>query len=654
MKIIVAQHRGFCYGVKRAVDMAHACVDNEGQTYTLGPIIHNPQMVDRLANQGIKMAHTLEEIEQGTVIIRSHGVGPNTYTAANDKGLHIVDATCPHVKKAQQAAKELVEKDYHVIIIGEKKHPEVKSIFEWSGNKAEIIETIEEAQNLAFQERLGVVAQTTFASDAFQDIVEILRTKTNDLNIQRTICTATDLRQQAALELAKKVDIMIVIGGRNSANTTHLADLCMQSGCQTYHIEIAEELQQEWFNGVELVGITAGASTPDWLIEEVYNKMQEMNEVLSESIKDIRVGSIVEGTVVSIRKDEVFVDIGHKAEGVIPLTELAYPTPETAMDVVHDGDKIDVYISEIDGQNGLVLSKIKADRIVAWDKLEAALEKKEIVTGKVTEAVKGGLSVSVCGIRGFIPASQVDIRYTENLTQFTGQTFSLLPIEIDRNKQRAVLSRRIVLEELKQQKEQAVFSSVSVNDVLTGKVTRIADFGAFVDIGGIDGLIHISDLSWERVKTPSDVVNVGDEVTVVVTKLDEKSRKISLSLKQVSRDPWLDRVEQFSAGSSVTGTVTKIANFGAFVELTKGVEGLVRLSELAERKVSKAEEVVSVGQKVNVKILELDKNNKRIALSIVKASQDAERAEYQEFLNKNTEVGLTLGDKFGHLFKRED
>lgn len=654
MKIIVAQHRGFCYGVKRAVDMAQDCVDSEGQTYTLGPIIHNPQMVDRLANQGIGMAHTLEEIKQGTVIIRSHGVGPDTYTDANDKGLRIVDATCPHVKKAQQAAKELMEKGYHVIIIGEKKHPEVKSIFEWSGNRAEIIETIEEAQNLAFQDRLGVVAQTTFASDAFQDIVEILNTKTNDLNIQRTICTATDLRQQAALELAAKVDIMIVIGGRNSANTTHLADLCMQSGCQTYHIEIAEELQQEWFNGVEFVGITAGASTPDWLIEEVYTKMQEMNEVLSESIKEISVGSIVKGTVVSVRKDEVFVDIGYKAEGVIPLTELAYPTPETAMDVIHDGEKIDVYISEIDGQDGLVLSKIKADRVVAWDKLEAALEKKATVTGKVTEAVKGGLAVSVCGIRGFIPASQVDIRYTEDLTQFTGQTFSLLPIEIDRSKQRAVLSRRLVLEELRRQKEQAVFSSVSVNDVLTGKVTRIADFGAFVDIGGIDGLIHISDLSWERVKTPYDVVNIGDEVTVVVTKLDEQSRKISLSLKQVSRDPWLDKIEQFSAGSSVKGVVTKIANFGAFVELTKGVEGLVRLSELAERKVNKAEEVVSVGQKVNVKILEIDKSNKRIALSIVKASQDAERAEYQEFLNKNTEVGLTLGDKFGHLFKRED
>ncbi len=654
MKIIVAQHRGFCYGVKRAVDMAQDCADTPGQAVTLGPIIHNPQMVQRLEAQGIGMAHTLEEIGGGTVIIRSHGVGPDTYKLAKEMGLRVVDATCPHVKKAQQAAKELAESGYQVVIIGEKKHPEVKSIFEWSGKKAYIIETKDEAEGISFHDKLGIVAQTTFASDGFQDIVDVLKTKTNDINIKRTICTATDLRQQAALEVAVQVDVMIVIGGRNSANTTHLAELCMQSGCRTYHIETAEELQPEWFAGSNLVGITAGASTPDWLIEEVYKKMEAMNEFMNESVKEIRVGSIIQGTVVGIRKEEVFVDVGYKAEGVIPLSELAYPIPEDAGHIVQVGDPIDVYVVEMDGQDGLKLSKVKADRVVAWNKLTAALEAKELVTGKVIEAVKGGLAVVVFGVRGFIPASQVDIRYTENLAQFVGQTFSLLTIEVDEQKQRAVFSRRLVLEEEKRQREQAIFSSIAVNDILTGKVTRIADFGAFVDIGGVDGLVHISDLSWERVKSPADVVSIGDEVTVVVTKLDPQARKISLSLKQVTRDPWLDRIEQFSPGTSVKGKVTKVAGFGAFVEIAKGIEGLVRLSELAERKVTKAEEVVSIGQEVNVKILEIDKENKRLALSIIKASQDAERAEYQEYLTKNTEVGLTLGDKFGHLFRHED
>lgn len=654
MKIIVAQHRGFCYGVKRAVDMAQDCADTPGQAVTLGPIIHNPQMVQRLEAQGIGMAHTLEEIGGGTVIIRSHGVGPDTYKLAKEMGLRVVDATCPHVKKAQQAAKELAESGYQVVIIGEKKHPEVKSIFEWSGKKAYIIETKDEAEGISFHDKLGIVAQTTFASDGFQDIVDVLKTKTNDINIKRTICTATDLRQQAALEVAVQVDVMIVIGGRNSANTTHLAELCMQSGCRTYHIETAEELQPEWFAGSNLVGITAGASTPDWLIEEVYKKMEAMNEFMNESVKEIRVGSIIQGTVVGIRKEEVFVDVGYKAEGVIPLSELAYPIPEDAGHIVQVGDPIDVYVVEMDGQDGLKLSKVKADRVVAWNKLTAALEAKELVTGKVIEAVKGGLAVVVFGVRGFIPASQVDIRYTENLAQFLGQTFSLLTIEVDEQKQRAVFSRRLVLEEEKRQREQAIFSSIAVNDILTGKVTRIADFGAFVDIGGVDGLVHISDLSWERVKSPADVVSIGDEVTVVVTKLDPQARKISLSLKQVTRDPWLDRIEQFSPGTSVKGKVTKVAGFGAFVEIAKGIEGLVRLSELAERKVTKAEEVVSIGQEVNVKILEIDKENKRLALSIIKASQDAERAEYQEYLTKNTEVGLTLGDKFGHLFRHED
>lgn len=654
MKIIVAQHRGFCYGVKRAVDMAQDCADTPGQAVTLGPIIHNPQMVQRLEAQGIGMAHTLEEIGGGTVIIRSHGVGPDTYKLAKEMGLRVVDATCPHVKKAQQAAKELAESGYQVVIIGEKKHPEVKSIFEWSGKKAYIIETKDEAEGISFHDKLGIVAQTTFASDGFQDIVDVLKTKTNDINIKRTICTATDLRQQAALEVAVQVDVMIVIGGRNSANTTHLAELCMQSGCRTYHIETAEELQPEWFAGSNLVGITAGASTPDWLIEEVYKKMEAMNEFMNESVKEIRVGSIIQGTVVGIRKEEVFVDVGYKAEGVIPLSELAYPIPEDAGHIVQVGDPIDVYVVEMDGQDGLKLSKVKADRVVAWNKLTAALEAKELVTGKVIEAVKGGLAVVVFGVRGFIPASQVDIRYTENLAQFLGQTFSLLTIEVDEQKQRAVFSRRLVLEEEKRQREQAIFSSIAVNDILTGKVTRIADFGAFVDIGGVDGLVHISDLSWERVKSPADVVSIGDEVTVVVTKLDPQARKISLSLKQVTRDPWLDRIEQFSPGTSVKGKVTKVAGFGAFVEIAKGIEGLVRLSELAERKVTKAEEVVSIGQEVNVKILEIDKENKRLALSIIKASQDAERVEYQEYLTKNTEVGLTLGDKFGHLFRHED
>lgn len=654
MKIIVAQHRGFCYGVKRAVELAQSCSRGDEPTCTLGPIIHNPQMVDRLAAKGIGMANTLEEIAGGTVIIRSHGVGPNIYETAYNKGLHVVDATCPHVQKAQQAAKNLAEQGYSVVIVGEKRHPEVKSIYEWSGNKAQIIESVAEAHDLPFQDRLGIVAQTTFAGDAFQAIVDVLCTKTGDFKIQRTICTATDLRQQAALKVAAMADIMLVIGGRNSANTTHLADLCLQSGCRTYHIETAEELRQEWFAGVETVGITAGASTPDWLIEEVYEKMQEMDQLLDDGLKEIGVGSIVQGRVVSVRPDEIFVDIGYKAEGVVPIGELAYPVPENAADIVKEGDQIDVFVSEIDGKNGLVLSKVKADRIVAWDKLETALTQHSVVEGKVIEAVKSGLVVAVYGVRGFIPASHVELRYTEDLLRFAGQTFLLMPIEVDRIKQRVVLSRKAVLEAEKLQKEQAVFARLAVNDVLTGKVTRIANYGAFVDVGGIDGLVHISDLAWERVKTPEEVVSVGDEVKVIVTKIDPQARRISLSLKQVTRDPWFDKADQFSTGSIVKGTVTKITSFGAFVELAKGIEGLVRLSEMAEKKISKAEEIVSTGQTVNVKIMDIDKTAKRIALSIIKASQDAERAEYQEFLTKNTGVSLTLGDQFGHLFKRED
>jgi 4-hydroxy-3-methylbut-2-enyl diphosphate reductase len=316
-----------------------------------------------------------------------------------------------------------------------------------------------------------------------------------------------------------------------------------------------------------------------------------------------------------------------------------------------------VYVIDADASDGSIkLSKVKADKIVSWDKLEDAFANRQSIEGNVIEAVKGGLVISVYGIRGFIPASQVDLRFVENLTDFIGQSLLVLPIEVDRTKERIVLSRRVLLEEQRQLRQEEIFSSIAVNQVLTGTVRRITDFGAFVDIGGIDGLLHISDISWQRIKSPLEVVSVGDEVKVMVIKVDTPAKKISLSLKQVERDPWLDTVNQFSEGMIITGKVTKIVKFGAFVDIGKGVEGLVHVSEMAEHRIASAQEVVSEGQVIQVKILTIDIKNKRIALSINEARQDAERAEYQEYLDDQSSSGgmTTIGDKLGHLFKRED
>jgi small subunit ribosomal protein S1 len=654
MKIIAAEHRGFCYGVKRAVAMAQECVGIEGEIHTLGPIIHNPQVVKNLSDQGIKVINDLSSVtNHSTVIIRSHGVGPEVYALAQDKSLNIVDATCPHVKKAQQAAHELFQAGYTVVVIGEKHHPEVKSIVEWSNNKAVVVETVAEAMVLPVISKLGVVVQTTFAGKIFQEIVSVLETKCQDMKICRTICTATDLRQQSALNLASRVDVMLVVGGKNSANTTRLAQLCRDAGNLVYHIETAQELLIENFYGVETVGITAGASTPDFLIEEVYQKMQEFNQMLDNGVKKLEQGSIVKGKIVGIHKDEVFVDIGYKGEGCISLDELAYPVPENAAEVVNDDQIIDVYVLDLESNDGIVkLSKVKADAIVAWDTLEEALHNKKAVEAKVLEVVNGGLKVSVLGISGFIPASQVELRFVEDLSPYKNEILTLLPIEVDRVKKRVVLSRKILLEEQRRQQEEETFAKLAVGQIVSGTVRRIVDFGAFVDIGGIDGLVHISDLSWHRVKSPQEIVALGDEVKVLILKLDRATKRISLSLKQVGRDPWLDLIEQFPVGMIVKGKVSNISSFGAFVELVPGIEGLVHVSELSDERVNKVEDIVTIGQQVAVKILEIDKQHKRISLSVSKAQQDADRVEYQSYMDKHEGTGSTIGDKLGHLFKK--
>jgi small subunit ribosomal protein S1 len=655
MKIIAAEHRGFCYGVRRAVTMAQDCIGMQGEIHTLGPIIHNPQVVNDLAEKGIDVINDLSLVnDEGTIIIRSHGVGPNVYNQAEKKKMHIVDATCPHVKKAQQAAYELLQDGYTVVVIGEKNHPEVKSIVEWSNNEAIIVETVVEASKVPTISKLGIVVQTTFAGELFQEIVSILKEKCDELKICRTICTATDLRQQAALELASKVDVMLVVGGKNSANTTRLAQLCQDAGNVVYHIETADELLLNNFCGTQIVGITAGASTPDWIIEEVYQKMQEFSQLLGDDIKRIEQGSIIKGKIVGVRKDEVFVDIGYKAEGVITLDELAYPIPENADEVVTSGQIIDVYVLDADTNDGIKLSKVKADAIVAWEVLDQALHDSKTVEAKVLEVVNGGLKVSVIGISGFIPASQVELRFVEDLSPFVNQTLTVIPVEVDSVKKRVVLSRKVLLEEKRRHLEEETFSKLAVGQIITGTVRRIVDFGVFVDLGGIDGLVHISDLSWHRVKTPQEIVSIGDQVKVIVLKIDSSTKRISLSLKQLERDPWLDLVEQFPIGTIVKGRVCNISKFGAFVEIVPGVEGLVHISELSDERVNKIEEVVSLGQQVATKVLDINKQNKRISLSISKAQQDADRVEYQSYIDTNEGIGSTIGDKLGHLFKKID
>lgn len=653
MNIILAEYRGFCYGVKRAVELACAATEKSSPIHTLGPIIHNPQMVERLKHQGVGVADSLNDMATGTVVIRSHGVGPNIYEQIKEKNLELVDATCPHVKKAQQEAAALEAAGYQVVIIGEREHPEVKSIFEWTQENAVILGNTAEAAAWQPTKKVGVVSQTTFSSEQFQAICDILAAKCPELVTKRTICTATDQRQQAALAAAAKVEVMLVIGGKNSANTSRLAELCRESGRLTYHIETAAELQKEWLAGVHTVGITAGASTPDWIIEEVTSKVEELDQMVNEAVANVKVGEVIQGKVVSATKDEVFVDIGYKAEGVVSRVDLAFPTPEDAAAVAAVGDVISVYVVALDtDEKPVVLSKLLADKQGAWSALKDALEQNKNVEVQVTEVVKGGLVGAFSGTRVFIPASQLSLRYVEDLAGYVGQTLEARPIEIDETKNKAVLSRRVVLQEERRLKEEAVYDGLVVGSVIEGTVSRLASFGAFIDVGdGVDGLVHISDLSWERVASPDEVVSVGDTVSVKVLKVDKEAKRISLGLKEVQRDPWYDKAAAFVPGKIVEGTVTKLTAFGAFVAIGSGLEGLVHLSEMADHHVVKAEEVVEKGQKVKVKVLSVDENKKKIALSLKAAQEELERKEFQSYLGDQDGLHVTLGDKFKDLFK---
>ncbi len=654
MEIIIARHSGFCYGVQRAVKLAEQMIGTDKNIYTLGPIIHNPQFVEKLQRQGIAVADNLAEIQTGTAIIRSHGVGPKIYDEAEARQLNIVDATCPHVKKAQQQAADFYHDGYQVIIIGEKHHPEVQSIAAWTDDTALIIETVAEAASLVLAgfKKVGIVSQTTFSAALFDLIEAELKAKCPQALVNRTICTATDQRQAAALQTAAKVQMMLVIGGKNSANTRRLAEICRLSGSEVHHIETAQELIPAWFRKIESVGITAGASTPDWIIEEVIYKVEEMNELVNEQELKVEAGSIVSGTVVAVHKDEVFVDIGYKAEGVIDRVDLTFPTVEDANEVVKVGDCIQVYVVALDQDEIPVkLSKLLADRQVAWSQLVTAMDQQIPVEVTVTDVIKGGLAATFSGVRVFIPASQVSLHFVEDLASYVGQTLSVMPIEIDETKNRAVFSRRLILQAERNKKEEEVYNKLVVGSTINGTVSRLATFGAFVDVGGVDGLIHISDLSWERVASPEEIVAVGDAVTVMVLKVDKPAKRISLSLKQIQTDPWYDKVAGLVAGKILDGTVTKVTAFGAFVAIGNGLEGLVHLSELAEQRVAKVEDVVSKGQSVKVKVLSVDEDKKKIALSMKAAHAELERKEFQHYLTDDNRLHVTLGDKFKDLLK---
>jgi len=629
MEIIVANTAGFCFGVNNAVNIVFDLVKkSKGKIYTLGSIINNEQVVERLTQYGVTVINSPDEAEEkAKVVIRAHGVGPDTLKQLEEKGLEIVNASCPYVEKIQKLVYEKYKDDYQIIIIGDKNHPEIIGINGWCNNTAYIIENEEQVNSLPeIEKKICVVAQTTFIRGKWDKIIKSLNKRFENVIKFDTICNATDKRQVEAEKISKEVDMVLVIGGQNSSNTNKLYEICRNNCEKTYKIQTASDIPPVDIKKIKKIGITAGASTPDWVIKEVIHKMSELDkqdlemsfaDAFESSLVTLTTGQITKGRIIGYNQSEVFVDLGYKSDGVIPIEEFSNDPdfdPEKSLKV---GEEIDVFVVRVnDGEGNVVLSKTKVDAVKGWEIIEKAFETKEPVTVKITEKVNGGVIGIASGVRVFIPASQISDKFVKDLSEYVKQVLQVEIIEVNRQKRKVVGSARVIIERNKEAASNAIWSTIEVGKTYKGVVKSLMDFGAFVDIGGVDGLVHLSELSWNKIKHPSEVVKVGDEITVTVLEFDRDKKRISLGYKKPEDNPWYKAAEKYQVGNIITGKVVRLVPFGAFVEIEQGIDGLVHISQISNVRLAKPGDALKVGQVVEAKIIELDIEAKKISLSI--------------------------------------
>ena len=671
MQIVIAQNAGFCYGVRAAVEKAFAAAQN-GPCWTLGSLIHNREVLERLEAAGVHTAQSADEIPGGTVVIRSHGVSPDVLEALSARGLNVIDATCPNVARVHRLVREYSETGGTVIIAGQREHPEVVATAGWCRGRAIVVGGAEEARQIEKIPAALVVAQTTLTQGNWEQIIEALRAEILDLRVENTICAATAKRQSEAEALSRRADAMLVVGGRDSANTRALYETCKAHCARVYFLESAADFPKAEFSASDYIAIAAGASTPDWSLKEVATRMNDIEKNVPQeapaeataaepatmapeqaaeaasadnsnfmaeveaTLVTIRPGQTITGTVVQITDDEVCVNIGYKADGLVKKSDLVTTD-------VKVGDEIEVEVVKVnDGEGNVVLSQRNIVNRRNWDALMEQYENGEYVEGTGKEAVKGGLIANVGGVRAFIPASQLSQRYVEKIEDFVGKDMKLKIIEVDKQKKRIVCSRKAVIAEEAAAKKKEVWDKLQEGEVIPGIVRRLTDVGAFVDVGGVDGLVHVTDLSWGRVKHPSEVVTPGQEIMVKVLSLDPERERIQLGYKQTQPRPWDVAEEKYPVGSIVEGKVVRITTFGAFVELEPGLDGLVHISQCALTRIAKVEDAVQVGQIVRVKVLAVDPQAKRISLSI-RAALEEEAFNYSDEIPGED---LTVGEEY--------
>ena len=644
MEILLAKSAGFCFGVQRAVDTAYEHADEEN-VYTYGQIIHNEEVVGDLTKHGVQVIDSddeLLEIKDSKVIIRSHGAEKRIYDILEAGGNTVIDATCPFVKKIHNIVREEGQKGNTVVIIGDSSHPEVKGIVGWCVEPPVVIGSEEEAEafvrkcidgEVKTADNISIVSQTTFNYRKFNYIVDIIRNKLYNVTAYKTICNATSVRQREAQEIASKVDAMIVIGGRNSSNTQKLYEISKKECENTYYIQTLVDLDLTTFESVSRVGITAGASTPNYIIKEVHSSMAELSfeQMLEndESKASIRQGEIIDGTIIGVKPDEIVVDIKYKSDGIITRNEYTNTPNADLTELVKVGDPITVKViktNDGEGQVALSYKRVAAEKVN--EKLEEAFNNGDILTGKVVQVVNGGLNVLYEETRIFIPASLVSDLYEKNLDKYLDQDIEFQLTEFNPKKRRIIGNRKKLIVERKAAAAKELFEKIEVGMTVEGTVKNVTDFGAFKDLGGADGLLHISEMSWGRVESPKKMFKVGDTVKAFIK--DINGDKIALSLKFDETNPWLNAEEKYAVGTVVTGKIARMTDFGAFVELEPGVDALLHVSQISYDHVAKPEDVYKIGDEIEAKVVDFKPEEKKISLSVkalLPAPEETEEVE---------------------------
>lgn len=652
MKIIRAKHSGFCFGVKRAIQKTLESIENNennsGNIFTCGQLIHNASVTDELARKGVNIIPSPDEAGvNDTIIVRSHGEPKAFYKAAEKNGVKIVDATCPFVSKIHQLVSDAHNQGKNIIIVGDKNHPEVIGINGWCDDTACIFNSSKDAETFN-KDSAFLVSQTTLKKETLEEVIAALTKEGVILEVQNTICNATHQRQKSAADLAEKVDAMIVIGGRNSSNTQKLYEICKKKQNNCFFIEDIGDLPLKELEKYNTIGIAAGASTPERVIKEVISTMSEnitnenisMADIMDEidaSLALPRTGAIITGKVDQVNENDIIINMGCKKDGILTSNEVSLEEGQTLSDLFKVGDEVTAKVIKTDDNDGgILLSKKRLEVNEHWNEINEALENKTTIDVKVVRPVKGGVIAAYKEVSGFIPLSQLSNKFVESADEFIGQVLSVKVTRVDQRRNRAVFSHKAILVEERQKQIDEIWETLNINDIVEGTVMRFTDYGAFIDLGGIDGLLHISEISWGKLKHPSEVLEIGQTVNVRILSMNKEKGKISLGLKQTTPEPWSVIEDNYSVGQIVAGKVVQLKEYGAFVELEPGLDGLVHISEVANKRVANINEELTIGQEVKAKILDIDTERKRISLSI----KDALGEETPETPDACTTEGL--------------